>query len=476
MIRKWMALVLSLMLTMMLPLGAMADTQHTLTIVPGELLASEQAIADLLDVVDLRVTEGDRSGALTVLLNDQALVTLGLTADTTGLYAASEVLGADVLYVTWDDAFAMLTDLMKANLAQAGADAAAVQALESSMAETKNSIVTALGSGMTVAPQVSTPATFEESLALVEKMFPDDPKMVEYIKGLYEDMTIEDGSFADEERDTADQKYRMTMDEEDLVAVCDTAYMESILLETLAAENPDATEEELAKAADEVVAEVKKLYEDSGFEMIMEMYTLDAGQTLVGMDMIMNMSIDATETEGEELKTSMQMAAVYDRLTDAEGVSHKADAAMAVDSSVVEVDFDLYRANSGKSEGMLGMLADGEEIIFTYEAENVAADTRVRGVALYMRSGATAILEPAAADRPVISFVIKTEPASEETLAALENANADNSVNVLKLSDAEMQTLSNTIMTNGMQVFYTALGQLPTSTLNLLMNSTGMAE
>ena len=48
-------------------------------------------------------------------------------------------------------------------------------------------------------------------------------------------------------------------------------------------------------------------------------------------------------------------------------------------------------------------------------------------------------------------------------------------MNVLKLSDAEMQALGNTVMTNGMQLLYTALGQLPTSTLNLLMSS-GMVQ
>ncbi len=474
MIRKWMTLLLSLLLAVAVPLSVLADTQHTFTIVPGELLATEEAIADLLKVVDLRLTEGERSGALTVLLNEQPLVTLGLTADTTGLYAASDVLGADVLYVTWDDAFAMLTDLMKANLAEAGMDLAAVQALESNMAEAKNSIVTAIGSGAAVSPQVSAPATMEESMEMVKQMFPDDPEMVKYIEGLYADMTIEDGTFAAENRDTADQKWRMTMDAADLVAICDTAYMRTMMLETLAMENADATEAELAKAADELIAEVKKLYEESGFEMIMEMYTLDAGQTLVGVDMDMSMSM-AGEAEGEALQTAMLMNADYNRLSDMEGTAYQAEVKMSADGEDVLVDFDLYRANSGKSKGMLGMLADGEEIIFTYEAENVAADTRVRGIALYMRSGATAILEPAAADRPVISFVIKTEPAPEDTLAALENANADNSVNVLKLSDAEMQALGTTIMTNGMQVLYTALGQLPTSTLNLLMSS-GMAE
>lgn len=470
MIRKWMALLMALVMVVVLPLNALADKQHTFSVIPGEMLASEPAIADLLEVLDLRLTEGDRSGALTVVLNEMPIVTLGLTADTTGLYAASEVLGENVLYVTWDDSFAMLTDLMTASMTEAGADAATLQGMENSLAEAKNVLITTIGTGISGTQQLPAPTTVEQSLEMVEEFFPDDPGMVAYVKNIYEDMSVEDGTFADENRDTADQKWRMTMDSADLVAICDTAYMRNMILEALAMENEGASEAELNKAADETIAEVKKIFENSNFEMVMDLYTLEAGQVQVGMDMILNMSIE----DGEQ-KNTVQTAVEYDRLTDAEGVSYKADGAMAVDGQSIHFLFDLYRANSGKSEGMAGVLVDGEEILFTYEAENTAADTRVRKSDLYMRSGATAILEPAASDRPVIGFEIVTEPAGEETLAALENATADNSVNVLKLSDAEMQSLGNTIMTNGMQLLYTALGQLPTSTLGLLM-SDGMAE
>lgn len=470
MIRKWMALLLSLLLVMMLPLSALADRQHTLTVVPGELIGSQQAVADLLGVLDLRLTEGDRSGALTIMLNDQDIATLGLTADTTGLYVSSNIIGADVLYVTWEDGFAFLTDQVMIRLKEQGIDQATMQAIESTLEEAKTTIVAGIGAGTAVAAQPASPATIEESMAMVEEMFPGDEQMAAYIKSIYEDVSVEDGVFPSEKRDTADQKYRMTMDEADLLTLCETDYMRNMVTEQLAAQNQQATEAEIKAAADEVMAEVKALYEESGFEMIMEMYTQDAGQTLVGMDMIMNMSLDAGEVEGEKLQTSMQMAAVYDRLTDENGVSYKATAGIAADSSKAEFSFNLNKGNNGVSEGMLGVLAEGEEIVITYEAENTAPDTRVRGAALYMRSGANAILEPAASDRPMISFVLKSEPADESVLNALDTAKPETSVNVMKLSDEAMQALGNQIMANGMQVLYTALGQLPTSVLTMVMN------
>jgi len=466
MIRKWMMMVLALLLAAVLPMNAVADTQHTLSVVPGELLASEEAIADLFEVLDLRLTEGEKSGALTMLLNGQEIVTLGLTADAVGLHAVSNFFGTEVLYVTWDDAFSLLGEVLMASMAESGAEEGMLQSLEAGLAEVKNGLITAINAGITIKPQVSTPATMEESLQMIQEMFPDDPAMVEYIKGLYEEMTIEDGSFADENRDTADQKYRMTMDEEDLVAICETNYMKTALGEALAMEMTDASEEELAKAVEDALAEVKKLYEESGFEMIMEMYTLDAGQTLVGLEMIMNASIEEAEQQ-----STMQMAAEYDRLTDAEGVSHKADGAMAVDAEKVQFVFDLYSANSGMTTGMIGMLADGEEIVVMYEAENTAPEIRNQKADVYTRSGATAILEPAASARPLFGVVIVTEPAPAETLAALENAAPESSLNVLRLSESELTALGEQILTNAMQALYTALSQLPTSTMNLLMNS-----
>ena len=53
MIRKWMTTLLALLLAVMLPVCAMADKQHTLTIIPGDDLRSIQEVAELSDVLSL---------------------------------------------------------------------------------------------------------------------------------------------------------------------------------------------------------------------------------------------------------------------------------------------------------------------------------------------------------------------------------------------------------------------------------------
>ena len=49
MIRKWMTMLLSLVLALSVCMSALADMQHTLSVEPGEMLASEEVIADLLE-------------------------------------------------------------------------------------------------------------------------------------------------------------------------------------------------------------------------------------------------------------------------------------------------------------------------------------------------------------------------------------------------------------------------------------------
>lgn len=467
MIRKWTTMVLSLLLAVMLPLCAFADTQHTLAVIPGDALASEQAIADLLDVLSIRLTRGLKSGALTLMLEDTDIVTVGLKGDATGLYAYSDLISDDVLYITWDDAFALLTDVMKSSLAAQGAEAAVLSQLEQSMAEAKAAVVAAAANGVQSAA-VTTP---EQSIAMVEEMFGDDPAMMDYVKNVSEKVIVEEGAFADAQRDAADQKHTLTLTAEDVLPVMDSAYMRTLMQETLAAEAQGMSEAELSALVDEKLAEAKTVLENSNLHMTCVTYSADGGQTPVGMEMGMTMNVESVNEAGEAVQLEMGMNMNYDRYTDESGVAHKADMSMAMSGeTMMNVRFDLHRGVNDVSKGLLGLLAGGEELVFTYHAENTQPDVRERQVQLYLRSNATAILEPAASDRPLIGFEIVTSPADPALLSALEQANAASSVDVMKLSDEGLQALMNGVSMRAQNALYTALPKLPTSVLSLAMN------
>lgn len=66
MTRKLITTLLCLVLAVALPLAALADTRHTLTLIPGDDLSAVPAIADLCDALSLTLTKGEKSGGLTL--------------------------------------------------------------------------------------------------------------------------------------------------------------------------------------------------------------------------------------------------------------------------------------------------------------------------------------------------------------------------------------------------------------------------
>lgn len=463
MIRKLGTVLLSLLLAVMLPLTALADTQHTLTILPGEDLSDIPGVADLFDVLSMTATSGEKSGAFTLTLDDTDIATVALGADTTALYIHSNLISDDVLYVTWDDAFAFLLSSLEQSAAEM--DDQSRKMLETSMEQYK----VALLSGLNGAQNASSfsPTTREEAMKMVAEMFGDDPKMVEYVEGIYDKMVVEDGDFQDDERDPADQKYTLTMGKEDLLKICDTNYMRDMATNAISAEDASLSDEEIAKQADEMIAEVRKMYSEGDFQMDMIMYTSDAGQTLTGIEMGMNMKMAA-----DDESVDMTMNINYDRLTSEAGVSHKGDMNLCVDDDdVIQLLLDLNKGSDGITTGLAGMVVDGESVTVTLNAKPLDANTRERVAAIYLRENATAVIAPAASERPIISFKLTSGSASGEKLSLIEKATPENSVNVMKLSAEEMEALVADVSGRSMQAVYTAMSKLPASVLNMLFST-----
>ncbi|MBR3874198.1 MAG: hypothetical protein IKJ26_08510 [Clostridia bacterium] len=466
MIRKWLTTLMALLLAVMLPVCALADTQHTFSVIPGDAMPMDQAIVDLLDCLSLTFVQGKESGALTVNVADEPILMIGATADVTGLYVQSNILSDDVLYVTWDDAFAVIGQVIAVQVEPSEAEL-----MQQMMDQYKQMIVMALQTGV----QPAQTATMEEGIAAVKEMFKDDPGMAEYVENIYSDLTNEAGVFTAEGRDAATGKQTLKMDNEDLLAICDTNYMRSIVEQIVTSEAPELTGDELSKATDAALEEVRQIYRDMDFNATVTIYTVDDGMTIVGLEMDMPMTITATYTDenGTEQtdKANVVVNMNYDRLTDANGVSHKAGMIMTMDDQqAAEIAFNLYKGADGVSTGSLAMLADGEEITVLYKAAN-DGDVRARRADLYLRSGATAIIEPAASARPIIGFSVITEPADPAVLKALEEANSETAVNVMKLSEEQMNELISGVETRAMQLVYTAMSKLPASVMKMLMNS-----
>lgn len=461
MTRKWIAALMALLMTMMLPLCALADVQHTLTFAPGELIAQEPGIADLLETVAFTLTQGSESGQLTFSMGEKDIASIGLKADSTGLYAQSSLLGDGVYYVTWEDGMAVMSNLLKASLESAGTlDAATAEALDTAMGQMKDVVV---ASTQAVAqPMVTTP---KQAIAMVETIYPDDPGMKEYVTKIYDRMTVEKGVFTAENRDPATEKYAMTLTEEDMAAVCDTKYMRDAMEKALVMEDPDLQGAELTAAVDKLIDEVREEFANSEIELRVDVYTVDDGLTLTGMEMTMDVTSPAGE-EGEQ--TAVNMTVDFARLTDESGVHYEANVAMGQNGvEISRMLFTLLRGVDEVTAGTFGILADGVEIKVLYHAAN-ELDVRTRKFDLYYREGAAGIIAPAASEKPIFGVVITTSPADSAVLAAIEAADSTTAQDVMRMSEAKWNELAGQVELKAMTAMYAMLGELPSSTMALV--------
>ena len=176
---------------------------------------------------------------------------------------------------------------------------------------------------------------------------------------------------------------------------------------------------------------------------------------------------------GEDGETEADLAFV---LTEEDG-SYTLDGAMnevddGKEKPILTVKGVLNSADS-KADGWLAMLADENQITFTYTG-STEGDQTERLVSLYARENAVAITELAASERPLFSLRVTTsENADDSVLKAIESATAENAVQPLQMSDDELTEYLTSISTNATQVLYTVLSKLPSSVIELLTATNG---
>lgn len=480
MTRKLITTLLCLVLAVALPLAALADTRHTLTLIPGDDLSAVPAIADLCDALSLTLTKGEKSGGLTLSVGGEDIATVALGADSTGLYVQSTLLGDDVYYVNWDDGFAYVSDLVM-EIAEANGmetDAGMAATLKNTLDLYKTKIVETLGAAgyagsSTVTGTLDSAINDREALKeMIQESFPDDPDMVAVYEHLFDNMTLEEGEFTDPERDPATRHMSMVLTSEDMADMCDTQYMRGVMEMTLKSQNPELGEEELSAAVDEAIEQARSVYEESDLQLVINIYTSDEDTNLVGMDMGMEMTIPADE--GTETKANLNFN--YDRLTGNNGVDHRADMSMIADDETLGLmGFQLSQGKDGVSDGYFAVLANQQQVTFAYHAENQGND-RIRTLNLYSRGNAAAIIVPAASDRPLFGFQLVSGPAEDSVLDAIDNATGDTAIDLMKLSAEEMQSLFIDLQAHVTQAAFTALGNLPESVIQLMTSGTPTIE
>lgn len=485
---KLLAVLLALLLCAMLPLSAMAATEYSFQLIPGDDMASVDAIKDLFDVLTVRFLKGEGSGMLTLSLSGEDVFSAATRMTGDGLYLDSAILGDKPVYASAEDIGQVLTQLATAD---EGADEEMVSQIKPMIAQlfSQAGMMNELKGTALADPSVNLPdETFnsEEMRAQIKEAFADDEAMADYVLGILDRAEITEGSFTSEAHDPATQSIKITLTKDDVATLQSSTTVQKMLTDS-----GSMTEEEAA-------AELKKAMDNmEKMDVVMTMYADDSH--LVALEMTMDSAMTVTDDDGEAEKESVQMTATYNRLTVDGTVNHSAtmllgedgeteadlafvltakDGSYTLDGAMNEkahpdpVKGVLNSADS-KADGWLAMLADENQITFTYTG-STEGDQTERLVSLYARENAVAITELAASERPLFSLRVTTsENADDNALKAIESATAENAVQPLQMSDDELTEYLTSISTNATQVLYTVLSKLPSSVIELLTATNG---
>ena len=486
---KLLAILLAL-LCALLPLSAMAATEYSVQLIPGDDMASVPAVKDLCDALTLRLLQGENSGMLTLNLSGEDVFSAAARMTGDGLYLDSALLGDKPVYASAEDIGQVLTQLASAEegmtqetLNQIKPMIAHLFSQAGMMSELK---------GMALAdPSVTPPAELksDELREQLQKLYGDDPAMLDYVLGILDRAEITEGSFTSDAHDPATQSIKITLTKDDVAKLQNSTTIRDTLMKSGSLTAEEAAEE-LKKSMDNI----------QKMDVVLTLYTTET--ELVSLEMTMDAAIDVTDEDGDTDLESVQMTAAYNRLTKDGTVNHSAsmligedgeteadlafvltakDGSYTLDGAMNEVDDGkeepmmtvkgVLTVADGKADGWLALLADETQITFTYAA-SVEGDSTDRVMALYVRENAVALTELAASERPLFSLRLKTtENADDSALKAIEAATAETALQPLQMSDEDCTAYITSISTNATQVLYAVLSKLPSSVIELMTAS-----
>ena len=487
---KLLAVLLALLLCAMLPLSALAATEYSVQLIPGDDMASVAAVKDLFDVLTFRFLKGESSGMLTLNLSGEDVFSAAARVTGDGLYLDSAILGDKPVYASAEDIGQVLTQLASA---EEGADPEEISQLKpmivqmfqqfGMMQEWKD---TAADSPAILPADL---AASEELRAQLQKLYADDEAMVDYVLSILDRAEITEGSFTGAAHDPATQSMKLTLTKEDILKLQSSTTIRDTLMKSGSLTAEEAAEE-LKKSMDNI----------QKMDVVLTLYGTETD--LVSLEMTMDAAMDVVEEDGDIDHENIQMTAVYNRLTKDGTVNHSAsmligedgeteadlafvltakDGSYTLDGAMNEVDDGkeepmmtvkgVLNGADGKADGWLALLADETQVTFTYSG-SVEGDQTERLVSFYTRENAVAITELAASERPLFSLRLLTvENADDSALKTVESASVETALQPLQMSDEDCTAYITSISTNATQVLYAVLSKLPSSVIELMTAS-----
>lgn len=495
MFRKILASVLCLMLVLTMPLTSLAATDIALKIVPGaDLAAADASIKSIFDNLFLRLIVEDESGLFAIESDKGEIVSAGFRADEQGFYVASALLGDRVLYFSAEEVSAFMIEMMR----QTGADEATIAQMEQALAQLSSQPAANAIAGSSINGNMFDDDALENMTA--EELYANDPAMLQFIKNMEEKMVVTEGEFTDAAYNTATTKTEVVMTSEDMMLIFD-----SEMVKEMYGSMAQAT----GMTADELIATVKDVFNQLDMTYNIVAYTNGDDLCAMQMDMIMKGDVTmevtdttgktSTETETFDMTMDMDMnvltagdvdnmvitttminnaTATPETIGFAMNIANNDEAdSVAFDGNLTENEKTVVLFQGAFAEGeddavngWVGILADNQQVTFTLTGKETN-DVYDALVSIYTRGDSTAIVEPTWSDSAIISFAVRVQDTQTPALLnTLNNATPETSVQLLQMSQDELNNEINAISGDAFGALFTGLGNLPSDLYSLVMS------
>lgn len=451
------------------------ETVTTVTLKPGALLAEYAEVGQILDIAALRIhSMPDGYGALALSLSGTDALTAKFKLEKEGVYAQSELLGSQPLYFTWDDIKAFVSKQMEAY----------AQAQPMGMPFDMGMLQSMMDGTLTQEQMFEMMGIDEELLAI--------------INDIQARQIAESGSFSVEGSDVANLKTVIEITGDDLLRVINLPMVRELMASQYMT-GADAAQEDTDQQIDMQLAQIKQMIAQSNVAITASVYTLD--EEFVAFILDFSAAVDngggATLPIGVHVsvtRTSIDTAKFYQltvKLTQADqeflnqlGSLYVSDAFVTgqyvfyvePDVPVLEVELNCDRSQPDHISAALALTLKQDKYsqaqsVFIVLDKQQADNVKDVVIDVYV-GGSVDEIKKAFAETSLISLKlhIVTQPDSG-FFAALQSAVPETSVQLLKMSDTELQTYVQSLEQSLLMTLLTVVENLPPDLSNALMQS-----
>ncbi len=256
----------------------------TVSFVPGAELAKDQAVSDLFSALALKFQSlGERTGSFAIALSGTDMMTVQLRATDDGFYVNSKELGDQSLFFSLADIQTGIAGMLK----NSGMNEASITQFSEAIGGALGEI--AMNKGMMTANN-NTMMTTEQMKQKMLDAIGADATLTAWVNGIEAKKVVTKGSFTLGDSDTADTKTEITLTAEDINALYDTQFVKDKLLAQLKASDSTTTEQQ----AEESLTKLKDAITKSGMTIPVTVYT-NGENDFVAMEYGMTGTFDNSE-------------------------------------------------------------------------------------------------------------------------------------------------------------------------------------